>query len=206
MSVLDGKVFNIYINFTEGLLGTCSADPELHDTYIASKAPDAPSRQQEVAALGVEEVVEKGMTVFPRMEDGTPHLWDYQIKGFCKDACGALWRVPKTESKKLKAYKKVIDQLVFPEPRIIPLELPHGKEVEELQRPLRAQTAQGERVAIAHSEMCPAGTSMHFQIRILDPALEKVLRKWFDYGSLRGIGQWRNSGMGRFEYLMEEAK
>ena len=33
------------------------------------------------------------MTVFPRTEDGRPFLYDYQIKGFFKDACGCLSRV-----------------------------------------------------------------------------------------------------------------
>lgn len=201
-----GKTYNVYLSFTEGLLGTASADQELHDTYIASKAPDAPSRKEEVAALGVDEVVEKGMTVFPRTEDGMPFLWDYQVKGFFKDAASMLRRIPGTQSKKLTAYKKVIDGLVFPQPRRILLDLPAGAEVGELQRPLRAQTAQGERVAIAHSEMCPAGTSMSFQIILLDETLEKAVREWLDYGALRGIGQWRNSGMGRFEYTMIEAE
>ena len=25
-------------------------------------------------------------------------------------------------------------------------------------------------------------------------------REWLDYGALRGIGQWRNSGKGRYTY------
>lgn len=200
---MASKILRVYVSYTEGLLGTASADKELHDTYIASKAPDAPTRAEEVAALGVDEVVEKGMTVFPRDEDGNPFLWDYQWKGFFKDACGMLWRVPGTKSKSLKAYKKVIDGLIFPRPRRIPLILPSGAEVGELQRPLRAQTAQGERVAIAHSEMCPAGTTQSFELELLDPSLEAVVREWMDYGALRGVGQWRNSGMGRFEYTMD---
>jgi hypothetical protein len=28
----------------------------------------------------------------------------------------------------------------------------------------------------------------------------KLVREWLDYGRLRGIGQWRNSGRGRFTW------
>ena len=38
------------------LLGTASADPDIHARFIASKAPDAPSRADEVAAIGAEAV------------------------------------------------------------------------------------------------------------------------------------------------------
>ena len=26
--------------------------------------------------------------------------------------------------------------------------------------------------------------------------------EWLDYGQLRGLGQWRNSGKGRFRYTL----
>ena len=35
---------------------------------------------------------------------------------------------------------------------------------------------------------------------------KKVVREWLDYGQLRGIGQWRNSGKGRFTYIAYEVK
>ena len=46
----------------------------------------------------------------------------------------------------------------------------------------------------------PAGTSLVVDIRLLDDGLETVLREWLDYGALRGLGQWRNSGKGRFTW------
>ena len=147
---------------------------------------------------------EKSMTCFHRTDDGTPMLWDYQIKGFFKDACGALRTVPKTESGKIKAYKKVIDGQIFVDERRIPLCLPEGGEIGICERPLRAQTMQGERVALAKSESVPAGTTFEITITMLDPSMEDVVREWLDYGALRGIGQWRNSGMGRIKW--EEVK
>ena len=192
------KEIKARVIYLEQLLGTASANPEIHSEFIASKAPDAPSREEEVAALGAEEVTEKTMTVFPRLEDGTPFTWDYQWKGFFKDSCGMLRRADGYKSKKLTAYKKVIDGLVFVTPRKVALSLPHGGKIGECQRPLRASTAQGERIALAHSETVPAGTTQDLTIMVLKDDLVGYVREWMDYGALHGTGQWRNSGAGRF--------
>lgn len=198
------KNIKIKVTLTEELLGTASNDPEIQREFIASKSPDAKTVEEEVAAVGVDSVVEKGMTVFPRGEDGQPIIYDYQIKGFFKDACGSLARVPDTRSNKQKAYRKVIDGLVFPQPRMIKLNLPEGGKMGNCQRPLRAQTAQGERIALANSESLPVGTWFECEIKLLDDGLEKLLLEWLDYGQLRGLGQWRNSGKGRFSFEVVE--
>lgn len=191
---------HVRIEYTDELLGTASANPEIHSEFIASMAPDAPSRKEEVAALGAEAVETKALTVFPRGDDGSPFLWDYQIKGFFKDACGSLRRVSQSRSAKLKAYKKAIDGTLFVQPRKVPLTLPEGAGVGRCERPLRASTAQGERIALAASETVPAGTVQEFDVVLLDPSLEGVVTEWLDYGKMRGIGQWRNSGKGTFGY------
>ena len=116
------KVLKVKVDFFEEILGTASANPDIHEEFIASKAPDAKTREEEVAAIGAEEVFEKGMTVFPRDKVGNAIAWDYQWKGFFKDACGALRKVPGSECGKIKAYKKEIDGLIFPEPRQILIE------------------------------------------------------------------------------------
>ena len=192
------KEMKVEITFMEAILGTASGNPELHSEFIASKAPDAQTKEEEVAALGAEEVEKKDMTVFPRTEDGKPFLYDYQIKGFFKHACGMLRNVKDTESEKIKSYKKYIDGLVFVEERKIPLEF--EGEVGNLQRPLRAQTAQGERIALANSETCPAGTKITFTVQVLKDDLMKAVIEWLNYGKLNGIGQWHNSGAGRFTW------
>lgn len=199
-------IINVKATFMEEILGTASNNPDIHSEFIASKAPDAKSTEEEVAAIGVDEVVEKSMTVFPRNEAGTPIIFDYQIKGFFKDSAGALRRVPGTKSSAIKAYKKEIDGLVFVFPRMIPLNMPGP--LGECQRPLRAATAQGERVALAHSETAPAGTTIEFEIRCLTKDMRDLVLELLDYGELRGIGQWRNSGKGRFkcEEIVETIK
>lgn len=194
------KCMKVRVTFLDEVLGTASANQELHTEFIASKGPDAKSIEEEVEALGEDAVVEKGMTVFPRDTDGVPMLWDYQVKGFFKDAQGMLSRVPGSAAAGLKAWRKVIDGVVFVGPRKIRLMIPEGKGIGRCQRPLRAQTAQGERVALAHSETVPEGTVIEFEIQLLNDSLVKVVKEWMDYGKLRGMGQWRNSGKGRFTW------
>lgn len=196
------KNIKVKLTFTESILGTSPANEDIYRDFIGSKAPDAATVDDEVAAIGVDGVVEKGMTVFPRNEDGVPFLYDYQIKGFFKDTCGGLRKVKGSKSEKIKAYKKEIDKLVFVTPREIPLNF--DGEIGLCQRPLRAQTMQGERVALAISEEVPAGATCEFAIHVLSDDHEKAVMEWLDYGMWNGIGQWRNSGKGRFSYEIVE--
>lgn len=191
-------VIKARLTFTEPLLGTSPRNEDVYRDFIGSKAPDAATVDDEVAALGADAVAEKGMTVFPRMEDGTPFLWDYQIKGFLKDTCGGLRKVPGTKASKVKAYKKEIDKLVFPAPRRIPIRFDGA--ITECQRPLRAQTMQGERVSLACSEQIPAGGRIELDIVCLTEDMADLVRECLDYGKYSGIGQWRNSGKGRFTW------
>ena len=192
------KEIKVKITFLEEVLGTTSSNPEIHKDFFESNAPDSKSRKEEIEAVGVEEVIEKSMTIFPRNKDGQPIFWDYQIKGFFKDACGMLRKVPGSASSKIKAYKKEIDGLIFVKERKIPIIF--DGEIGSCQRPLRAQTAQGERVALANSETVPAGSTIEFTIQLMCDTHEKAVREWLDYGVFRGIGQWRNSGKGKFEW------
>ena len=195
----------VKVTTTEDMLGTAPANPEIYQEYIASKAPDAATTADEVAAIGEEAVFDSKMTVFGRNEEGQPIVWDYQWKGLFKDACSMLRRVPKTESSKMKAFKKIIDGLIFVEERKIPVIT--DKPIGICERPLRAQTAQGERVALAASESIAAGATMEFTIKCLTDGDAKAVKEWLDYGVLRGFGQWRNSGMGRYTWeLLEETK
>lgn len=196
------KELKVRLTFTEDLLGTASSNPDIHAEFIASKSPNAETIEDEVAAIGVEATVEKSMTVFPKMADNTPFVYDYQIRGFFKEACGALKKVTGTESSKIKAHKKQVDNLIFVEPRQIPMDL-HGMAVDNCQRPLRASTAQGERVSLANSEVAPAGTTIEFTVKCLVDGDVKAVKEWLEYGAFKGLGQWRNSGKGRFsvEYI-----
>ena len=190
----------VRLTFTEPVLGTMPANENVYTDYIGSKAPDPKTIEDEIDALGIDGAAEKGMTIFPKLPDGTPFLYDYHIKGFFKGACGFLRDVKGTESAALKAYKKKIDGLIFVSPRCIPFT--NAEAIDICQRPLRAQTLQGERVALAMSEQVPAGAQVEFTVKCLNPEYEKAVREWLDYGELSGIGQWRGSGRGR--YLWDE--
>jgi len=194
----------IKVTFDEEVLGTAASNPDIHREYIASNSPNALTREEEVEAIGVEEVFDKSMTIFPRTEDGKPFVWDYQWKGFLKDSFGSLKKIPGSECGKIKAYKKEIDGLIFVSPRKIPFEM--NGEIGVCQRPLRASTAQGERVALASSETVPEGSSLIFEIKCLLDTHVKAVIEALEYGALRGFGQWRNSGKGRFHYEILERK
>lgn len=205
------KKITVKLTLTEEALGTMPNDPEIRDRFVASKAPDAKSRNEELADMiesdGLDETLERGTTVFAKDEDGNPFLYDYQIKGFFKDACGMLRRSSDSKSSKMKAYKKIIDGNIFVTERRVPIVMPEGAEIGLCQRPLRAQTAQGERVSLACSETVPAGSALEFGILCMNPSDVAVVKEWLAYGRVRGLCQWRNSGKGTFtcEVLSEES-
>lgn len=202
------KTIHVRLTFIEPVLGGTPSDPDIYRTYIASKAPERDLAEEEVAALGnIDEDEkgkntkedEKGPTVFPRTTDGTPFLWDYQIKGFFKDACGALREIPRTKSSYLTAYRKKIDKLIFPAPRRIAIRCEAGDAATgKCVRPLRTNTPKGERVSIARSEELPRWAVMEFAVRCHVDEHADTVREWLGYGCELGLGQWRNSGKGRF--------
>lgn len=197
------KKINVRLTFINEVLGTACADKEVHERFIASNAPDAATLAQEIDALGVDEVVERSMTIFPKDANGNPIFWDYQIRGFFKDACSALSRCKGAKEAKescaMKAYKKIIDGCIFVEPRMIPIDM-HGKEMGNCQRPLRAMTMKGERVALANSETCPSGSTITFSVICLCDEHEKAVLEWLEYAKFKCLGQWRNSGKGNAYY------
>ena len=212
------KLLHIRWTFIEGLLGTSTANEEIYRDYLAQKAPSIQLQEEEAEAIAntpsAEEQFGKALTIFPKLDDGTPYQYDYQVKGFFKDSCSALSRLtgkdPETgkkgkavnESSKLKAFKKEIDGNIFVFPRQIPIVF--RGEISICQRPLRASTAQGERIALAASEEIPAGAAMEFWVLCLNDSHVPAVLEWMDYGILRGTGQWRNSGKGRFNYELLE--
>lgn len=229
------KVLKVRIILQEEALGM-SPDPKtflalfkdiakehgVSDEALAEELAAIAERDGDEAAI--EEIELKGKTLWPRDEDGCPIIWDYQMKGWAKDACGMLYRVAGSQSSGLKAYKKTIDGLIFPHPRKIRLNMPEGTEIGNCCRPLRANTSRGEITALANSETVPAGTTLDVEFRYLDskdrkPKVEgagkaktaeekslirSLIIEWLDYGQLRGLGQWRNSGKGIFTYEILE--
>lgn len=195
---------HIHIDFIDDVLGTAPGDPDIHGSYVSSKAPDAATKEEEIAAIGKYEFIAKGKTIFPTDESGNPIFWNYQIKGFFKSACAAQRGLSGSKSSKVKAYKKKIDLGIFvfpdaddPSSRAIKIHMTKAG-VGECQRPLRAETMQGPRVAIADSDSIEKGSWIEFDVVMLDDGDWPLVSEWLDYGKFNGLGQWRNSGKGAF--------
>lgn len=189
------------------ILGSISLDKEVFLNYLATKGktPEEVARATE----DVENVIEnpdeqQKVTGFYRdANTGDLILKDYQIKGFLKEAAKAL----KSQINMAQTSSK-IDNYVFIMERNIPI-MRNGSPVSStdglLSRPLRAQTMQGPRVAIAYSEKVDEW-SLDFTIRVLDNEKTKtsaavtmdIVRELLSYGELKGLLQWRNGGFGQF--------
>lgn len=197
------KTYIFDVTFVDEMLGTSSADPDIYRKFIASKAPEPDAAEGEADDLG-DDAAERGMTVFMHDEDGTPYVRAYQWKGFFKDSAKMNKKVRGSASAARKAYRQEIDGELFVAPDKIRMIVPKGKQVGRCERPLRASTAQGDRVALASSESVPAGTVLRFGVTLKLDDMEDALFEWMEDGVLRGFGQWRNSGRGRFLYAQVE--
>ena len=199
----------VKITTTEEMLGMASGNPDIHSEFIASRSADADKAKEEMEALSAEELIEKSLTVFPRDEDGTPIMWDYQIKGFFKEHLKILMDFSEPDCKIGKAKlsrwtaAKIVDNAVFVTPRKIRL-ISNGPLFTRT-RPLRASTMKGDRVTLATSEAIPAGCTLEFEVETLDKKLDALIVKCLDFGTKKGLGQWRNSGCGRFIWDMVDA-
>lgn len=189
--------FQLEIELIEPLLGS-QPDKLIASEFLAKRAGMELIPDDEIETLP--DVLEKGTTVFHRDEQDRVVLWDYQIKGFLKNSA----KVQNGQvSGKIRNLKSKVNDQIFVSPRQIVVQM-NGHGIEYLERPLRAETAQGPRVALARSEMIPAGARLKCGVTILGEVLnEDVLRELLDYGFWTGIGQWRNGGYGRFRYKLE---
>ena len=75
----------ITLNFIEPVLGTTPFNQEVYRDFIMDKS----KADEEEVAENLEESLEKSSTGFPK-ENDKPFFWNYQIKGFFKDAWLAI--------------------------------------------------------------------------------------------------------------------
>ena len=189
---MESKRYTLKVTFTESVLGT-QPQKNVATEFITSKALDENGNppEDEVETLPV--ALEKGTTAFHKL-DGKPIYYDYMVKGFIKET-GLVFN----GLRGVKNLRSKLENLVFVQPRRI--ELHPAGELTYCERPLRAMTAQGPRTSVARSEELPAGTWFECELEVFDgPISAPLLRDLFDYGSRRGMGQWRNSGHGRFTF------
>ena len=211
----------VRVKLIEDLLGTVPLNPDVYAAHIVSKtrkeiakasiSPELEEQYKKRLEVGgveeketVPEAEEKGHTGFHQDDDGL-FLYDYLIRGFLKAAASAIKdKVNRGKAKKVIpwAHKAMVDELIFVAPRRIHL----GKTEPDglLERPLRAETAQGPRVALARSDFVSAGLEFDFQIHVVDDVKvpKKLLALLLKYGHEKGLGQFRNGSYGRFVFKM----
>lgn len=195
------------------ILGSQPADPEIRKTYVEDKIRnqgDWQDRTDEAENLDpTQEQIDKKSTIFGcRAEDGALILWDYQIKGTLKAAIDVLQKqlgIVQGNSKFTK-YLHVY-------PRNILLIGANGEVITQaeprmLERPLRAMTMQGPRVALASSQIVECPWSVTFRLTLLtnegtpkSKAIDwEAVETCLDYGEFSGLGQWHNGGWGKFTW------
>lgn len=235
----NALVMHVRLTFMNELLGTASGNEDIHGTYVAGKIKKKQKASQkyiregltdeqrdelvhqeleDIKNLNADEEITKGKTFFPRNDNGDPILFDYQIRGFFKSACGACRQIPESETtaKKFTAYKGKIDTLIqvysdvrkskdaitngtVEDKTIREIVIHTNKPIGDCQRPLRASTPQGDRVAISDSESIAPGAWAEFDIvSLLGEGSRGMIEEWLDYGYDNGIGGWRNSRKGSF--------
>lgn len=204
------STFNVVMSFTEPLLGGACNNPDVHAEYIAAKAETPAQAKEEVEAITPDQVMERTKGVFPKDDEGL-FLWNYQMRGFFKENLGFLIDIGEIDLSKW-LYKRAVQGLVYVYPRRIRLLDKDGKPImaasEELSRPLRADTLQGPRVALATSEMLPPGTQLRYTIDLILTSnaksklkiTEEMIEAVLAFASKSGFGQWRSAHFGRFDY------
>lgn len=204
----------IRVYFITDILGTWSNNKQLVSDFISNsygkkkviRTETSMDVEQELAFVpenpdGVPTEELKAMTVFPRNPiTGEPVMMGYQMKGFFKAAAKACRNRSDSKSSAMTAYLSRIDQDVNIIDKYAEIEWGPDNRFHSLQRPLRAETAQGPRVALANSEQIMAGA--HFDITVSFPNDKylDLLVEWLNYGYYVGLLQWRNAGYGRFMY------
>lgn len=195
---MNGRRIDVIIELTRDMLGTVPKDKKIYESYVASKAPEKVDTEKEVST--VDEVEESGWTGFHSDEDGI-FIYDYMIRGFIKSALETA--IENKFIKKIPAYKKWVDRLLFVYPRRIHFGLTEPTGV--LERPLRAMTPKGPRTGLARSDTVAAGTRLTFQIFVLDNSkglTVEAVSEVLSYGEMYGLGQWRGSGgYGQFKVV-----
>lgn len=219
------STMKVRINGITPIIGGVPMDKELFTKFVASKA----NSEKKVKSLKNDELVESGKTerefadedvnlvqdmldersitgFYRDPKTNNLIIRDYQVKGFLKSAAKAL-----KDQLKLVSYLSKMDNFVFIVERNIPI-MRDGEWIKDpdgyIERPLRAETMQGSRVALAKSEMVEEGWYAEFTIKVVENngtaksvAIDlDLIKDLLSYGELKGMLQWRNGGNGSFTY------
>lgn len=166
------------------------------------------------------ETTDLSSQVFLKCKEGYPYLGTQVVKGFLKSSSEAISRTRTgkngTFNRSAAASSKYINQYLIASP-IYFFDAKNDKKRKDikrdddgnavyLERPLRAETAKGSRIALASSEIIESPCVAKFTISIfgdeLNPLTINDLKDNFAYGVMVGFSAWRGSGQyGRFEVI-----
>jgi hypothetical protein len=195
---MEIEKYGLEIVFLTPVLGS-QPQKDVATEFLGSKFVDNGGILPDDELETLDETIEKGTTVFHKV-DGKPILFDYQVKGFIKEAGRTFNGLDG-----VKALRSKIDSMLFVTPRRINLVIPEGGGITYNERPLRAETAQGPRVALARSEELPEGTKFSCTLEVYRGQLTfEIIHGLLTYGAYKGLGQWRNGGYGRFEFTLQK--
>jgi hypothetical protein len=120
--------YHIKMWFIQPLLGSAPGDPDLYKRFIASNAPDAPTREEELTSNTVENVAARGVNVFVRRtKTGLPAVGQHTIKGFFKESMTASRRQEGSVSKGIANHKTRIVGNVVIKPTWINIQIPEDQ-------------------------------------------------------------------------------
>jgi len=133
---MQNTYIKTHLSLIECLLGSTSGDPLIHSRFQQSQLQDAALAAEEASVHPnkaqtpdhpteeeLAEVVERSSTVFFSDQRGL-FLFDYQIRGFIKEATLAMIELGEQKEVSKWSYKKVVDSFVFVYPRRIYLMRP----------------------------------------------------------------------------------
>lgn len=179
------------ITCNEPLLATVPAHMNVRELMnIANRKDERKKLEPQILGLKEDEI-NATHTIFFRDEKGI-YLCNYQFKGFLKEAANNL-----KKEFKIACLRDKLTKFVFVKPRWIWLaEDSDGV----LERTIRVNTPQGQRVALATSEVLYEAT-FKLEIWLLSNPHKitwKVIETLLDYGQFIGQGRWRNGDFGSF--------
>ena len=174
------NVYDVTLWFIQPLLGSAPSDPNLYKTFIASKAPDAPTREEELVTTTVENVASRGTNVFLRRSvTGKPTIAQHALKGFLKERGTQENRV--IDGISITNHKTKIVGNVVIKPTFIDLNIP-----EELIRDTTEETFKKEGFGYSSAIRFPAEPGSRFR-RIMLPTCDRPLQAETPQGKITSI-------------------
>ena len=117
--------YECHLTLTNRMLGTLPKDKDTYAKLVASRAPTPDLTEEELAELPEETRDNRGWTTFP-VKDGKVCIYDYQVRGFFKEAGDTLRLLGSTA---FKGFRTKVDKFLFVHPRHIFPVTPDGEEI-----------------------------------------------------------------------------